>query len=102
MPRRRSWLMKGFQLITPRSGIRQNSGHGNRNSGEFRYKKSFLINLFRVENPLAHHGNRILIQPPEKAAFIAFVASGAADLVDLEQEGVGVAIEENLFDFLHM
>ncbi len=42
----------------------------------------------------------VALDAAEEAAGVALVAGGAADLVDLEQDGVGVAIDEDLAHFL--
>src|SRR5581483_5653563 len=62
----------------------------------------FLVHMFRIEHALADHGYVALVQPAEEAAFVAFMAGGAADLVDLEQDGVGVAVDVDLLDDLHI
>ena len=43
---------------------------------------SLFIDLLGIEDPFAHHGDLVLIQPPKEAAFIAFVTSRVADLAD--------------------
>ena len=60
----------------------------------------FLVNFFGIEDAFANDfpvGARALA---EKATLIAFMAGGAADLMDLKQDRVGVAIDERVFDFL--
>src|SRR5262249_30878172 len=56
----------------------------------------------RIENALADDFKLIAIQAAIETASVSFVARRLADLVNLEKNGVGIAIDENLADVLNM
>src|SRR5437879_1948164 len=60
----------------------------------------FLVHGFRIKHSVPYNNDRVLVEPSKEAAQVAFMAGGAADLMYLEQHRVGVAVEEDLPDFL--
>src|SRR4051812_48864277 len=63
---------------------------------------SFQIHLFRIENTLGDHSQPIPVHLAKEAAFVPLVASSAANLIHLEQHGVGVAAKVDAADFLNV
>src|SRR5689334_12879226 len=59
-----------------------------------------FVDNFRVEHALGNHFPVSSGALAKKAALVAFVAGSAADLVDLQQERVVVAIDKRVLDFL--
>src|SRR4051812_12383736 len=63
------------------------------------FAKLLLVHGLRVEDALRDHLQFVAFELTEEAALVALVARGAADLLHLEQHGVGVAVDE---DALHL
>ena len=61
---------------------------------------SLFVNLRRIEDALADHNEFAVLIFAEEAGVIAFVAGGSADLFDLENDRIEVAVDINFLDFL--
>src|SRR5258708_6090940 len=59
-----------------------------------------FVDLLGIEHAVADDLQPLGRNLPEKAARVTLVASSAADLLDLEQDGVRVEIEIDAFDVL--
>src|SRR5262249_53425622 len=57
------------------------------------FARSFLVHLARVKHALADDSHGVAFHFAEEATRVTLVAGGAADLVDLEQDGGGVAVD---------
>src|ERR1700744_3783378 len=62
----------------------------------------FTVDLGGIEDTLRNDFGSLGSNLAEKAASVAFVAGRAADLLDLKQERVGVAVDQNLTHPLHV
>ena len=64
---------------------------------------SLAVNLFRVEKLFAQFGQgAVFVELAEDAAGMAGVTGGAADLFNLENHSIFIAVNENLVDDLHV
>src|SRR5262249_4903911 len=61
-----------------------------------------IVDLCRVEDTLGDEHRSARRYLAEEAAFVSFVAGGAAKLADFEENRVGVAVDEDGFDLLHI
>src|SRR5260221_13823001 len=61
-----------------------------------------LVDSLGIEHALGNGFQLAGVELAEEAALVALVTGGAADLVHLEQDCVGVAIDADLLDFLHV
>jgi hypothetical protein len=59
-----------------------------------------FVNFFRVENAFADDDVIVALELTEEAARVTFVASGTADLVDLQEKRVAVAVDVNPVNLL--
>src|SRR6185436_4245556 len=62
--------------------------------------RRFFVNFLRIENPLGDDLPIVAGALAKKTAAITFMASGAADLVDLNEDRIVVTVDERVFDFL--
>src|SRR5262249_12884064 len=62
--------------------------------------RSFVIDLFRIKDLLGDDLESVALDLAEETAFVPLVAGGAADLMDLQEDGVGVAVEVDRPDVL--
>src|SRR4051812_2791425 len=63
---------------------------------------TLLINLLGIEYALGDHFNTARRDLAKKAGLVTFVAGRAADLFDFQKHGVGIAIDVDLADVLHV
>src|SRR5262245_11940547 len=62
----------------------------------------FLVDVLRIEHPLADDGQARRRDLAEEAAFVALVAGRAAELFDFDENGIDIAIDEHALDQLHV
>jgi hypothetical protein len=66
-------------------------------------RRLFLpVNDARIEDALADDADLISVKLSEEAALIALVARGPTALANLEEDRVGVAVDEDRLDVLHV
>jgi hypothetical protein len=62
----------------------------------------FTVNLLGIKDALSSHYRPPIDDLAVEAGAVSSVAGGAADLLDLQQEGIAVAIQVNFFNDLQM
>src|SRR6516165_3390425 len=63
---------------------------------------SLLVNRLGIEHALGDRLPGALVELAEEAALVTLVTRGAADLVHLEEHGVGIAVDIDILDLLHV
>src|SRR5205814_9454039 len=64
--------------------------------------RSLLVDLLRVKNPFADDLDGVAVHAAEETTRIPLVTGRPTDLLDLQQHGVGIAIDVHFTHLLHI